>query len=224
MIKYKDIFNSKTLNIFTDASIRNVNNETIGAPGYVAVLGDQIISQDVRILRESTNNQSEIYAIYMAIQFALKYRNNVQVINVFSDSQFSIYGLREWIFNWMNNIYNDILYNSSGNMVSNQNIILAIIYTIIDYKLVINLYHNRGHFTIDKIPEFIELFKKHNFLNDYIDREAAEKIIRYNSIVDHTTRSLLHNTKVQYPDKLEIPDYLARTDLNMNYYKELLNI
>ena len=223
MIKCNDIFNDKTLNIFTDASVYKCNNETLGAPGYVAVIGENIVDQRAIILRESTNNESEIYAIYMAIQFALLNRDKVKVINIFSDSQFSVFGLREWIFGWVNHIKNDRLYNSSDKTVANQHIFMNIIYTILYYDLKVSIYHNRGHFTSNQIKEFIRLFKKHNFLNDEIDYQAAYKIMYYNDIVDKNTRSLLHTTK-PFPPKLEIPDYLARNDLDLNHYKELLNI
>ena len=225
MIKYSDIFNDKTLNIFTDASVSvyKCNNETLGAPGYVAVIGETIVDQRVIILRESTNNESELYAIYMAIQFALLNRNKVQVINIFSDSQFSVFGLREWIFNWVKNIKNDRIYNSSDKMVANQHIFMNIIYTILYYDLKVSIYHNRGHFRYDQIEKFRQLFTKHNFLNDYIDAKTAYKIIPFNDLVDKNTRSLLHTTKT-FPPKLEMPDYLARNDLDMNHYKKLLNI
>ena len=223
MIKYNDIFNDKTLNIFTDASVYKTKNETLGAPGYVAVIGENIVDEKSIILRESTNNESELYAIFMAIQFALLYREKVQVINIFSDSQFSVYGLREWIFSWINNIRNDRLYNSSGKMVANQHIFMNIIYTILYYDLKVSFYHNRGHFRYDQVEKFRELFTKHNFLNDYIDAQTAHKIIFYNDRVDNNTRSLLHKTK-PFPIKLEIPDYLARNDLDLNHYKKLLNI
>ena len=84
MIKYTDIFNDKTLNIFTDASVYKTQNETLGAPGYVAVIGENIVDERSIILRESTNNESELYAIFMAIQFALLNRDKVQVINIHS--------------------------------------------------------------------------------------------------------------------------------------------
>ena len=122
MIKYKDVFNEKTLNIFSDASIYNHNGETIGAPGIVAVIGNNIINKETRILRDTTNSESELYGIYMAIQFALQYRDKVEVINIFSDSQFAVFGLREWIFKWVNNIQNDRLYNSSKKEVAHQNL------------------------------------------------------------------------------------------------------
>ena len=223
MIHFNQIFNEKTLNIFTDASMRTFKNEIIGAPGYVAVIGDTMVYEDIRILRESTNSESELYAIYMAIQYALLNRDKVQVINIFSDSQFAIYGLREWIFNWVNNIRNDRLYNSSKKEVAHQTIFMSIIYTILQYNLQISFYHNRGHFTETKIDEFRKLFRKHNFLNDDIDLNTARKIMICNNYIDGITRSKLYST-YNLPDKLQIPDYLARNDLDMNHYKKLLNI
>lgn len=223
MINYNQIFNEKTLNIFTDASMRTLRNEIIGAPGYVAVIGNNIVYEDIRILRESTNSESELYAIYMAIQYALLNRDKVQVINIFSDSQFAVYGLREWIFSWMNNIKNDRLYNSSKKEVAHQTIFMSIIYTILQYNLQISFYHNRGHFTESKINEFRKLFRKHNFLSDDIDIETARMIMKYNDSVDNNTRNKLYSTS-NLPNKLEIPDYLARNDLDMNHYKKLLNI
>lgn len=224
MIKYNEIFNDKTLNIFTDASVLKTEKETIGAPGYVAVIDQSIVDQRNMILRESTNNESELYAIYMAIQYALQNRDKVEVINIFSDSQFSVYGLREWIFSWLNNIKGDRLYNSSGKEVANQKIFMNIIYTILDNDLKVSFYHNRGHFIFPKDTErFAKLFTKHNFLNDYIDNVAVCLIIHFNDIVDNNTRTLLHDL-TQFPPRLEIPDYMARNDLDINHYKELLNI
>jgi hypothetical protein len=146
------------------------------------------------------------------------------VINIFSDSQFAVFGLREWIFGWLNNIKNDRLYNSSDRMVANQKIFMNIIYTILDNNLNVSFYHNRGHFKQSQVDLFIELFTKHNFLNDSIDRKTALAIMYYNDMIDNLTRNIIRNTNIfKYP-KLDILDYLARNDLDINHYKKLLNI
>lgn len=222
MIRFESVFNNNTLNIFTDASIYNHNGEDIGAPGYVAVIGNNVVDKQAIVLRESTNNESEIYAILMGIQFALANRDKVKVINIFSDSQFAVFGLREWIFKWMRNIKDDRLYNSSGKLVANQKIFMNIIYTILEYDLKVSIYHNRGHFSKNQIKEFIHLFSKHNFLNDYIDYRTASGIMYYNDMVDNYTRNLLKE-KI-FPQKLEILDYAATKNLDMQQYKKLLNI
>lgn len=222
MIRYNNIFNKNTLNIFTDASTLNKPNEIVGAPGYVAVIGNNIINEDIKIMRESTNSESELYAILMAIQFALANRDKVSVINIFSDSQFAVFGLREWIFKWADNIKDDKLYNSSKKEVAHQGLFMNIIYTILYYNLQVSFFHNRGHFSKNNIDEFIDLFTKHNFLSDYIDKQTARSIIYYNNKIDVDTRTYLNNT--QFPPKLAIPEYLAREDLDLNRYKKLLNI
>lgn len=225
MIKYETIFNNKTLNIFTDASITRIGEETIGAPGYIAVTGSEnIIDKKELIIRKTTNNQCEIYAIFMAIQCAIKNRDKVEVINIFSDSQFAIYGLREWIFKWVSNIREDTLYNSTDKPVANQEIFLNIIYTILRENLNINFYHNRGHFTGGQVRKFIELFTKHNFLDDYIDTAAACTIMYYNDMIDKSTKRLLSNINLSDIHILELPNYVASKDLDMEQYKKLLNI
>lgn len=224
MIKYGDIFNDATLNIFTDASMLNNPNETVGAPGYVAVIGFFIVNEDIQILRESSNSESELYAIYMAIQFAIKNRNEVKAINIFSDSQFAIFGLREWIFNWCSNIKNDKIYNSAKKEVAHQSIFMSIVSTIIAYDLKVSFYHNRGHFSLNQINKFIYLFTKHNMLNDYIDEATAKTIIYYNGKIDKDTRNLLAENSNYLPEKLQMLQYNARNDLDLDHYRELLNI
>lgn len=222
MIKYEDIVNENTINIFADASIRTMNNETIGCPGIVVLLDKNIIHKEYRILRKTTNSESELYAIYMAINYALQY-NGTKTINIFSDSQFAVYGLREWIFKWLCNMNNDTLFNSSRKEVAHQNLFMNIVYTILDNNLQVSLYHNRGHFTKNKVKEFVKLFKKHNFLREEIEFKLAFVIIDCNNMVDSMTREVLYkNFKLEPP--LLLPEYMARNDLDMSHYKELLNI
>ena len=102
---------------------------------------------------------------------------------------------------------------------------MNIIETILYNNLEVRIYHNRGHFrkTPAKVKKFIESFTRHNFLGDSIDEETACNIIYYNDMIDNYTRSMLQDPST-FPDKLNIPDYLARNDLDLNHYKELLNI
>ena len=128
--------NSNTLNIFTDASIKQVGQETVGCAGAFCVAGKDrtIINQTNRILRYATNNSSEITAVKLGIDLAIDYRNDFDTINLFSDSKICIYGLREWIFNWIDNMSNGVLYNSSNTEVANQEMFKKIINLITHYN------------------------------------------------------------------------------------------
>ena len=234
MIKYEDVFNKYTLNIFTDASITKVNGETIGCPGYIAVIKNREeipfeTHTNSQILRNTTNNECELYAIRMAIQEAISMKDKFKIINIFSDSQFAVYGLREWMFEWITNMHGGRIHNSSCKPVANQDIFNAIVSDIIEHDLCVNIYHNRGHFNSGRVSEltkFIELFTKHNFLNDYINEELAFEIIKYNDKIDNFTRDRLKvpNALCIMNKPFVLPEYDARNDLDLNHYKELLNI
>lgn len=232
MINYEQVFNPYTLNIFTDASMASVcaGTETVGVPGFVAINSNDNIPWNMKrssnVFRETTNNQCELYAIHIAVIEAIQNMDNFKVINIFSDSQFSVFGLREWIFDWVKNMRDSVMYNSSNKPVANQGLFMSIIYNILNYDLNVNIYHIRGHFNNNKVDEFITLFSKHNFLNDFIDERLAKELIKYNNDVDQFTRNRLkHIDKLlpMYP-YLMIPEYVASPDLNLDHYKKLLNI
>ncbi len=228
MIQYTDVFNQDTMNIFTDASIYYHGKETIGLPGYIVVIGNRIIDSRVEVLRQSTNSQSELYAIKMAVDYAVRnrYVYNPKVINVFSDSSVSIYSLREWIFKWLAKSRNDTFYNSSNVEVYHRNIIMSIINTIMENNMPINLYHNRGHQNPrnpKQMNNFIKRFREMNFLNDDISRELATSIMMYNNSIDHMTRKYINMVDISSVPVLAIPDYYAY-NFDTTTYRKLLNI
>ena len=99
-----DIFTPDAINIFTDASIKKLNSgETIGCAGCVLIFGELVyrnIQEEYQIIRNTTSNNSEIKAVRLGIHNVLRYKNQYRKIRLFSDSQISIFGIRERIFNW----------------------------------------------------------------------------------------------------------------------------
>jgi len=197
------MFNYNTLNIFTDASIKKMpDGETIGCAGANVISGPNpivgIIEQDTRIIRGSTSNNSEIQAIKLGIQKALMYRNQYNVINLISDSKLCIYGLREWIFNWVRDSVNkNYLISSTNQAVANQEVILEIIYMILDNNLRINFYHQNGHVNIYNQTNLIEVkntFISSNFLSNDVDLELIKNISIANDDIDKLTRFILKNS------------------------------
>lgn len=199
MITYNTIFNTDTLNIFTDASIKKITNEyTVGCPGAVAIRtldnGDTtFITEQIYLEHNATNNSSEIKAIALGIDLALKFRTGFKTINLFSDSKICIYGLREWIFNWIHNIDNNIMYGSSGNPVSNQETFKSIINCIINNNLIINLYHQKGHVNNTDSKSVIhakDVFMESNKVSG-VDTNLIKCISDYNNYIDIRTKSVI---------------------------------
>lgn len=222
-------FNDETLNIFTDASVTQLGDEYIGCSGAVAYTGTydrlQKIDELYTINRHSTNNDSEIKAIYLGIQLALKYKGQVKTINLFSDSRICIFGLREWIYNWVQKSgEGPTLISSSNTPVSNQQDILTCIYTIIQYDLQINLYHQKGHVeNQNQLNLAIKVFKRSNNIGyRYITHEYMATICSCNSYVDNATRELLLSRTYQYEPE---PIQLVRIDyhpFDIDHYMDLV--
>lgn len=223
-IEANSIINGYTLNIFTDASISKFPGTDIvtGGAGARFYIGDQFIGSDLKILFNTTNNQSELTAILLGIMGAVRLKNRVTKINLFSDSRISILGLREWIFTWMNSIHGQVMYSSSGNPVANQQIILAIIETIVRNDLQVNLFHLRGHMDSGKDKHTIQFkksFLKENHLDPYtiIDDEVIQFLINGNSGIDHFTRDPLLNSEYMM-QLVQQQNYIKPFNVNQSYY------
>lgn len=195
MITKGAIFNKESVNIFTDASITTYNGMTIGCPGYAVYVGDLIVDLGYAIDYDSTNNYSELHAILLGVIAASKYQD-FKYIRLFSDSQTSIYALRDRIFKWITKARKGQLYGTSKAPIGNQDIIMEIIYYILDNNIRIEFYHQKGHVpitSIDKLDYALYTFKDSNNINAYIDMEVIKAISSANDHVDRYTKFILDN-------------------------------
>ena len=220
-------FNDETVNIFTDASIiKTISGETIGCAGNNIIIGNTIMGQPRMIIRNSTNNNSEITAIYMAVINALMYKNIYKCINIFSDSKICIFGLREWIYNWIKNSTPDgILISSQGKPVANQDIILRIIYFIIDHDLHVNFYHINGHVNVNNPDQLLsarETFKTSNNIKHEVDLELIRKIEIANDAVDNFTRNQLNECVFENVEQQSTFINYSCTGIDIEKYSKLI--
>lgn len=240
MNNFEQLYHSNdTLNIFVDASIKKYPNETIGCPGAIAINNESIIDSKIEILRHTTNNNSEITAIYYGVLLAIKYKNDYKTINLFSDSKICVFGLREWIFNWIKNLkfsnnisdytmeYNPYkLIGSNNSEVANQSEIILVIQTILANDLNINIYHQRGHIATTKyksIAEAKNTFCKNN--NVDIRLETVINISYYNNMIDELTRSNLQKFEYSYIDRnISAVYFNFNPEMDMDKYSKLLNL
>lgn len=219
----RNLFNLNTLNIFTDASVKSKQDGNfISCAGAVCVItkedgSTEIVDQNYIVLDNATNNRGEIYAVYMGVLFALKYRNNFEKINIISDSQFAIYGLTRWIYNWKASATINSFKNGSKKTVANQDIFKLIINTIIMNKLYVNFYHQKGHANkSSELEKARSTFYVSNgiSLNDF----ELQSICYYNDIVDINSRYKLNETPINLRMPLKYP-----TNFNDIQYKKLIN-
>lgn len=197
------IFDQGTVNIFCDASIKAVNGITYGCPGCAVVTSDgSIISKDSTILVESTNNESEIYAILMATVANIYYKHYERV-NIFSDSRISVMGLRDWMRSWIKKSKNGILMSTSGE-VANQQIFLHVLNLILNNLDEYHLYHIDGHCKSPKdITAAMNDFNKFN--NVSITYPEAVYLCGFNNQIDEYTGKVLETNYLPNEVKCQSP-------------------
>lgn len=198
MIDKITFFNDETINVFTDASVKNHGQITESVAG--ALIIDNKANHILRRIRliPSTNNEGEIYAIFTGLMLIYEHMSSTDkkyTYNLFSDSKISVYGLREWYESWIKySTGKDYFISSSGEPVKNQEIFIRCMDMIIRGEIHVNIYHVRGHMQANnhiQYQKFIKDFKESNHLSSIPTNELVKELIRMNDIVDNATRSAL---------------------------------
>lgn len=199
-ITMSQFYNRETLNIFCDASIIGKNQKYIGCYGAIAVIKDDIVDSIYRMVSETTNNNCEIKGIRAALTLANRYKYYFKYINIFSDSQISVFGLRDYIYNWKYNPKNGLLYGSTGSPIVNQEIFIECHNMIIELELyrdcIIRLFHQSGHVDngFGAIKDAAASFKKFNNVHGTVGYDFIRYISTYNNYVDNMSRSILRRS------------------------------
>lgn len=219
-ISKKDICNPHTLNIFTDASIRKRGYGYDGCYGAIAVDDDHIIDQIYRISSETTNNNAEIKGLRAGVFLALKYKNQFKIINIFSDSEISIRGIRDRIVNWKIND-SGILVGKTGP-IANQDIYLEIVYLMLRHNLRVNFLHQKGHVTnhINSLYNAQHVFSASNMIRGRVDLNLIRYISNWNNIVDKTSRSILLRCRTNETKFLDVIQFYP-SQFNRKEYRAL---
>lgn len=208
------IFKDKFL-LFTDASVdgkvdtRN-GNIVVGGVVIVHQSPDSIVDVKLFPFKHCTNNYGEMYSIYAAMRICkelnMKYGENS--FTIFSDSQYSVYSLRDWIYGWYRNVNNgnESILTSSGNELKNRELIDSIIMNAVySQGLRIKLIHVNGH--TDEIKKnYVSTFIRSNFPSnfnvstEYYNKLKTElkRLLNYNVSVDMMTREYIQTAKSNY--------------------------
>ena len=199
-IDLDQFYNFDTLNIFTDASIIGKTNYT-GCCSIVAVVKDEIIDRDYKLISNTTSNNAEIKGIRCALDIALKYRYQYKNINIFCDSLISVNGLKSYIYKWRYNKNDGLLYTSAGKPAANQEIFIEsfrMLKELEEAPCIIQIWHQSGHVdnSYSSIRKAADCFGKFNNVYTKIDYNFIRYISVWNNYVDNASRSLLkRNTK-----------------------------
>jgi len=186
--------NDNILEICTDASLKTFpDGRVFTCSGAVSINSSK---ERYIITSDSTNNRGELLAIYLGIKLAEEeYLQNptYKAIKLYSDSQFAIFGLRDWMVSWINTIdSNGVIYGSNGKPVKNQELFMMIITYCVTHNLRINFYNQKGHVNTNSSKQLANANEQFNHANGFfLKPEDIFKISFYNDIVDKNSRNIL---------------------------------
>lgn len=216
---------SEVLEICCDASMRKFNDteRIFTCSGAICI---NTMEEQYVITPDSTNNRGELFAVYLGIKLAekimLEYPGRFSRINLYSDSKFSIYGLKTWMPNWLaTQDANGIIYGSNREPVKNQELFMMIITYLVTHNMVINFHHQKGHVNTNSskaLANANRVFKDSNGF--WLKPEDVFKISFYNDIVDKNSRKQLdYIDQSQYPIMQYSEDnvQMCRFQIPLNY-------
>lgn len=222
------------INLFCDASI-DIDKKIACGGCYIVRQeqnGETFPIGHRRIIQlNATNNSAEILAIWVGVVEALRLRELYPgaIFRLFSDSKISLYGLRDWLKAWVENMKPDgTLISSSGQPVINQQRFIDIFNLIVENNLRIELYHQRGHVFERHMP--IEIARAQFIKANKVSPEnmgiTTEFLCEGNDMIDHMTRdavqSWLYAGVLQENTEIEgvIPfDYRIRKEMLHQYIR-----
>ena len=182
------------LEICVDASLKEIDGRKFGCSGAYCINNNM---ESYMISPDTTNNRSELLAIYIGIKLAEKiFKQQVGMysnIIIYSDSQFGVYGLTKWIHNWIGSQdRNGVFFGSNNKPVMNQELFKAI---------YVKLYHQQGHVKYTSTKSLNNANKVfYNSNGFYLKPEDIYKISYYNDLIDNKSRNKLNYVRSEdYP-------------------------
>ena len=182
------------LKICCDASQKTIAGRIFTCSGAISINSKQT---KYEILSDSTNNRGELMAVYLACRLAYEESQcqKYDRINVYSDSQFVIYGLTRWMPAWIKSMETNIhhiMMGSSGGAVANQNMFLMILTYLWLNRLTIHFYNQKGHVNINKRESLEDANKQFYMANGfYLKPDELIELSNFNNFIDKATRDLL---------------------------------
>ena len=197
-MRLEDFLNKDTMNIFCDASMKIKGKyHHDGCYGARCMIGEENIGNSYRVLTNTTNNNAEICAIREGISLAVMYRHMVKNINIFSDSQISIYGIRDGIYRWKLKKDGKIYGSNRHVPIASQDVFLEIARLIVEQDLQVKFWHQASHVAVKdfrSLSHALHVFMSSNGIRETVDMNLIRYISFHNNVIDQETRSVLLNT------------------------------
>lgn len=225
----------KTCNVFCDASINLQTHIACAGAIFANEDGSEIITEYQILQNMATNNSAEILAVLTALRAALSIREiyGYDQFNIFSDSKISIFGLRDWIYGWVEKqtMSTGYFIGSNGEPVKNQDYFKECVRLIVDNNLHVNFFHQHGHVNTQNNEKVTNAYVSFIKYNRIAPEDAGMNIgyaCYYNNLVDVRTKNTLEALKqgqdphVPWEYKNPIIYCISKEDINR--YRKLTKL
>jgi len=157
--------------IFTDGSCIKKNGKCYA--GYSVHFPNKEFDDISKpfVKEPATNQRAELYAIYCALKKVTEHYDMsiVNSIKIYTDSEYSIKSLTEWIQSWVQNNWK----TANKKPVKNMDIIVPIYNILQKFPNKINLIHVRAH------TKKTDYFSVHNDIADKLAVNGSNKSINF---------------------------------------------
>lgn len=180
----------------TDGSAKLVGDSIYDSASAFCLFDEKmnIIKKGSEYLKGKTNNYAEMYAIFKGTKFIMEHciLDDVDRLVIVSDSKLCISSLSIWMPGWIKNSKNEILVNSTGQPVANQELIKStfINILILNNSLDVLYTHINSHQAKNKL---LSNYDKFCFKNgkEIISFNEYTKIFEANDICDKLAKKEL---------------------------------
>lgn len=186
----------RKLILCTDGSAKlNSNNKYDSGSAYILFDTDlNIIGRESLLLKGKTNNYAEMYSIFNGLKYIYEKvdLNNISKLIVVSDSQLCIKSLTEWMDSWLVKSKDEVLKNSSGDNVANQELIKSTyIYALLLLQVTDVVFaHVNSHQSKSKIEKAYSAFCIKN-KNASMSFEEFLQVFEANNLCDKMAKKEL---------------------------------
>lgn len=152
----------KRIIIATDGSaVTGQRSAFDSASSYLILKDGETLKHETTVLRDHTNNYAEMYAIYKGTKYCIEHipnLNEYEEIVIITDSELCQKSLTLWMRGWLKKAQNELLVNSTGVAVKNQELIKSTYINILSLMLQIDVHicHINSHEPESKIPQMYE--------------------------------------------------------------------
>lgn len=180
----------------TDGSAKLVGDSIYDSASAFCLFDEKmnIIKKDSEYLKGKTNNYAEMYAIFKGTKFVMENCNldYIDSLIIVSDSNLCISSLSIWMPGWIKNSKNEILINSTGQPVANQELIKStfINILILNNNIDVLYTHINSHQSKNKL---FSNYNKFCFKNgkEIVSFNEYTKIFEANDICDKLAKKKL---------------------------------